>query len=154
MVCAPGYREGVREARTHGIPHDALIMAGGVHRLRGLLGFNVLVVEGFSQRHDAIETWALLLQRAERSRASSAGNLVLPFWPPPHTHLYRADVDDGAVYALTRLLEPFATGTPPMVPLNVAATVAADLLERHTVRTAQPGGGDGEPRPGAAARPS
>ncbi|MGI5201667.1 hypothetical protein ACQEU6_08805 [Spirillospora sp. CA-108201] len=154
MVCAPGHSEGIREARTHGIPNDALIMADGVHRLRGLLGFNVLVVEGFSQRHDAIETWELLLQRAERSRASSAGNLVLPFWPPPHTHLYRADVDEGAVYALTCLLEPFATGGPPMVPLNVAATTAADLLERHTIRTAQSGGGDGTPRTGPAARPA
>ncbi|MER6809957.1 hypothetical protein ABT299_11810 [Spirillospora sp. NPDC000708] len=150
VICALGHREAVMEARSYGIAPSDMIMASGVHRLRGLLGFSVLVVEGFTSRRDAVEVWHELRHRAEYSRSGPVGGPVLPFRPPPFTVLYRADVAQAVVEALTRLLEPFATGDPPMVPLAAAAAVAGDLIERHTTRNANmPGGGDGTPEPRA-----
>ncbi|MBO2461155.1 hypothetical protein [Actinomadura violacea] len=150
VICAPGHRQAVTEARSHGVAPDDMIMASGVHRLRGLLGFSVLVVEGFTSRRDAVEVWQVLRHRAECSRSGPVGGPVLPFCPPPFTVLYRADVAPAAVEALARLLDPFATGNPPMVPLAAAAAVAGDLIERHTIRNASmAGGGDGTPEPRA-----
>lgn len=152
VICAPRDRAGVMEARSRGIPRGDIVLAGSVHRLRGLLGFSVLVVEGFSGRGDATEIWETLRQRAHRSRAYSAGGPVLPFRPPHDTVLYRADVEPGAVAAATSLLEPFATGSPPMVPLDAAAILVADLLERHILRNTA-GAGDGDGERGTGTRP-
>ncbi|MFI0406613.1 hypothetical protein [Actinomadura sp. 3N508] len=129
VVCAFDHAQAITAARDYGIPRRDLIVADNDSKLMGLTRFDVLAVTGFITRRDSFDLWALLRYRFERGRADPADGPVLPEYPPGGTVLYRAG-GDPAADAVAALLRPFATGTPPSVPVDTAATVVASHLSR------------------------